>query len=296
MNFFITIQKYRFRGLMTLIIITVPFLGFTQIKKDSLFLQYLINKDQQRDVITLLSELQKKYQDSTQRLLELPYWKGLAYYSLRNLDSSAHYFSKVHPSSVHRNKALFWAGISYSYLGQTQRAFNSLVSVKTTDSVELATKTFELAGIALLQRNFKAYDSTSQYFSTQYYPLQKQQSNFKDYKELMKQQQRRSPLKAVLLSALIPGAGKIYVGKQLGQGVSTFLQNAFLGLQAYEGLRKGGVTSPRFIVFGSLFSLFYVGNIWGSALSGGIKRQEFNDKIDEQILFDMHIPLRTIFN
>jgi hypothetical protein len=61
-------------------------------------------------------------------------------------------------------------------------------------------------------------------------------------------------------------------------------------------LRKDGVSSPRFIIYGSLFSLFYIGNIWGSALSVKIKRQEFNEKIDEQILFDMHIPLRTLFN
>lgn len=296
MSFLITTLKYRIRGLGILLLFLFPLSGFTQVKKDSLFLQYLINKDQQRDIITLLSEFQKKYPDSTQHLLELPYWKGLAYYSLKDLDSSAHYFSKVQPNSLNYNKALFWAGISYSYLHQTKQAYQAISSIKTSDSISVATKTFELAGIALLRRNFSAYDSLSQYFSTQYYPLQKQQSNFKDYQEIIRQQQRKSPLKAALLSAILPGSGKIYVGKQLGQGISTFIQNAILGLQAYEGFRKDGAASPRFIIFGSLFTLFYIGNIWGSAVSVGMKRQEFNDKINEQILFDMHIPLRTIFN
>jgi hypothetical protein len=296
MSFHNTALKYRIRGLGILLFILFPLSGFTQVKRDSLFLQYLIDKDQQRDIITLLSEFQKKYQDSTQHLLELPYWKGMAYYSLRNLDSSAHYFSKVHPNSTNYNKSLFWAGISYSYLQQTQEAYTTILSVNTNDSIGIATKIFELAGIALLRRNFKDYDSLSHHFSTQYYPLQKQQNNFNDYQEMIRQQQRKSPFKAALLSAILPGSGKIYVGKQLGQGISTFIQNAILGLQAYEGYRKDGPASPRFIIFGSLFTLFYIGNIWGSAVSVGVKRQEFNDKINEQILFDMHIPLRTIFN
>jgi TM2 domain-containing membrane protein YozV len=97
------------------------------------------------------------------------------------------------------------------------------------------------------------------------------------------------------MSAIIPGSGKIYAG-QLGQGIAAFLQNAIFGLQAYEGLQKDGIKSPRFIIYGGLFTLFYIGNVWGSALSVQIKRREFNEKVDEQIIFDMHIPLRTIFN
>lgn len=296
MNFYKIVVKHRIQVLVILLLFSSPMLGFAQVKRDSLFLQYLIEKDQQKDIITLLSQFQKKYQDSTQHLLELPYWKGMAYYSLRKLDSSAHYFSKVLPQSINYNKSLFWAGISYSYIHETNRAYEAILSIRTNDSITIATRTFELAGISLLRRRLSDYDSLSQHFSMQYYPLQKQQSNFNDYQEIIRQQQRKSALKAALLSAVLPGAGKIYVGKQLGQGISTFIQNAILGLQAYEGLRKDGVGSPRFIIFGSLFALFYVGNIWGSSVSVGVKRQEFNDKINEQILFDMHIPLRTIFN
>lgn len=279
-----------------LFVAIMPKIACSQIKKDSLFLQYLLAKDEHRDAITLISQLQNRYPDATQQRFELPYWKGLAFYSLKKLDSCTFYFSKVNPSSQYFKKSLFLSGISHSYLRNINQAQKLFLAVDAKDSLTTAIRTFELAGLNLLNRNLSVFDSLKNHFSEEYYPLQKQQSNFKDYREIIQKQQRKSPLKAALLSAIIPGAGKIYVGGQLGQGVSTFIQNAILGLQAYEGLRKDGVSSPRFIIYGGLFSLFYIGNIWGSALSVKIKRQEFNDKIDEQILFDMHIPLRTIFN
>lgn len=279
-----------------LCLITSSIVWSQQIKKDSLFLQYLLSKEEQADAITLLSQLQQRYPESVQHSFELPYWKGLSYYSLKQLDSATHYFTKVKPSSPFYQKTLFLSAISHSYLKNVTKAEEIISTFSTSDSLRQATKTFELAGMALLQRNMPRFDSLSKHFSTSYYPLQKQQDNFRDYKSLIQQQGRKSPLKAALLSAIVPGAGKLYVGGQLGQGVSTFIQNMILGLQAYEGLRKDGVGSPRFIIYGSLFSLFYLGNIWGSAISVSIKRQEFNDKMNEQILFDMHIPLRTIFN
>ena len=282
--------------LFVTVLITSSMAWSQQLKKDSLFLHYLLSKDEQADAITLLSQFQERYPASIQQRLELPYWKGLSYYSLKQLDSATHYFSKVKTTSPFYSKTLFLSAISHSYLKQVSKAQALILAVSNTDSLTQATKTFELAGMALLQRNIPRFDSLQKQFSTSYYPLQKQQDNFKDYKSIIQQQARKSPLKAALLSAIIPGAGKLYVGGQLGQGISTFIQNAILGLQAYEGLRKDGVNSPRFIIYGGLFSLFYLGNIWGSAISVSIKRQEFNDKMNEQILFDMHIPLRTIFN
>ncbi|WP_144080151.1 tetratricopeptide repeat protein [Flectobacillus major] len=269
--------------------------ALAQIKKDSLFLQYLLEKDQHREALTLLSQWQRKYPQSLQQDLDLNYWKGFSHYSLRQLDSSTKYFSAVPKSSLNYTKSLFFASISYSYLQRYSEAELTLQAI-APDSLSTPIKTFELAGIALLRRNHTVFDSLKKQFNETYYPLQKQQGNFIDYQKTIREQQKKSPLKAALFSAIIPGSGKIYAGGQLGQAISTFLQNTLLGLQAYEGLRKDGVTSPRFIVYGGLFSLFYLGNIWGSALSVKIKRQEFNEKVDEQILFDMHIPLRTIFN
>ena len=68
-----------------------------------------------------------------------------------------------------------------------------------------------------------------------------------------------------------------------------------LALVAIEAVILAGVLSPQFLVLGALFGVFYVGNIWGSALSVfSIKKEIFNE-IDRNIIYDMHIPLRRVF-
>jgi len=100
---------------------------------------------------------------------------------------------------------------------------------------------------------------------------------------------------AAFYSAIIPGSGKIYAGR-LGDGLSSFFIVSSLGLITAENWYKAGIKNPKTIFFGSLFSVFYVGNIWGSYFSVQIQNDEFNHEMDHKILFDLHIPLRTIFN
>jgi TM2 domain-containing membrane protein YozV len=65
------------------------------------------------------------------------------------------------------------------------------------------------------------------------------------------------------LSVLVPGMGKIYM-KKPRQGLNMFLANLIFGIQAFESFKKAGPESIRFIAFGSLFSAFYTGNIYGT--------------------------------
>jgi hypothetical protein len=78
-------------------------------------------------------------------------------------------------------------------------------------------------------------------------------------------------------------------------GIYSLLISSLLGLQAYEGFQKDGINSVRFILYGSLFSAFYVANIWGSVLSIKMIKNERTEAIHNQILLDLHIPLRTLF-
>ena len=87
----------------------------------------------------------------------------------------------------------------------------------------------------------------------------------------------------------------MYAGK-VGQGIAGLLSTSLFGLQAYEAYRKDGLNSARFIIFGGLFSAFYVANIWGSVFTVKLRRDEFNNAVNKAILVDLHIPLRTIFN
>ena len=52
-----------------------------------------------------------------------------------------------------------------------------------------------------------------------------------------------------------------------------FVTAAVLGWQAAEGYKNGGVNDPRFIIFGSLFTINYIGNIWGSIVAVNVTYQ-----------------------
>jgi len=103
---------------------------------------------------------------------------------------------------------------------------------------------------------------------------------YKRYKAINK----KSVLLASGFSMIIPGAGKWYYG-QFGAGLNMFIANSVLGLQTYESYKKAGVQSARFYIFGSLFSVFYLSNIYGTC-KGLIKakkdrRKQLNHEISD---------------
>ncbi|MBU3700236.1 MAG: hypothetical protein FGM33_09575 [Candidatus Kapabacteria bacterium] len=84
---------------------------------------------------------------------------------------------------------------------------------------------------------------------------------------------QKSPFIAGLLSGILPGAGKVYTGHTL-DGVLSFLTIAGFGYAAYDGFASDGSSSVRGWIFGSLAGGLYLGNIYGSALSASIVRDE----------------------
>lgn len=114
------------------------------------------------------------------------------------------------------------------------------------------------------------------------------------YYKQINQYPNRSPLLAAVLSGVLPGAGKFYAGSPR-KGLASLLATGVLAAQTVESYQKRGPAHYRTIVFGALFSVFYVGNIWGSVLEVEIKQQEFDEKIDRQILLTIHYPLSRLF-
>ncbi|MBQ3711457.1 MAG: hypothetical protein II891_03565 [Bacteroidales bacterium] len=100
----------------------------------------------------------------------------------------------------------------------------------------------------------------------------------------------KSPLLAGVMSAVIPGSGKIYAG-DLRSGVSTLLIVGALGGMAAESWIKLGGRDWRTIALSSVFGLFYIGNIYGSALSVSVIRNTYQDAEKATLLFDLRIPL-----
>jgi TM2 domain-containing membrane protein YozV len=83
----------------------------------------------------------------------------------------------------------------------------------------------------------------------------------------------KSPAIAGVLSAIIPGSGKMYIG-EWGDGITAFLVTGLFAFLAYDNFRADHTT--RAWIFTGLGAFFYAGNIYGSIASAQI----FNARID----------------
>ena len=83
----------------------------------------------------------------------------------------------------------------------------------------------------------------------------------------------KSPSLAGILSAVIPGSGKMYVG-EWGDGITNLLLTGLFAFLAYDNFKADHTT--RAWIFTGIGAFFYAGNIYGSIASAQI----FNAKID----------------
>lgn len=102
---------------------------------------------------------------------------------------------------------------------------------------------------------------------------------------------KKSPALAAGLSAVVPGLGKVYAGRPR-HGLAAFLPCAVLGFEAAEAYKNGGWKDTRFLVCSSLFSVFYIGNIYGSALTVKAVRNETINDARYRIQADLVLSLR----
>ena len=90
------------------------------------------------------------------------------------------------------------------------------------------------------------------------------------------------------------GLGKVYAG-ELSEGVAAFLTVGSLAAITAENWAKYGVKDWKTILFGTLGAVFYIGNIYGSYVSGSIHNNDLRNAQDTAILYHIHIPLRSVF-
>ncbi|MFH0864979.1 MAG: hypothetical protein V1904_02205, partial [Bacteroidota bacterium] len=225
----------------------------------------------------------------------LYYFAGKVYFASEIFDTASVYFSKVSGNSALHKEAAFYSSfclaedhcydeskISFSSLASSEKFYNEFLN-------------FEQYGAKLLARDTSGCSSLKNTFtySDKNFAVEESKLILIEHDIILMKKMHKSGLLAGCMSAVIPGLGKIYAGKTK-QGLSSFLPVTLLGVQAYEAYRKTGVKSARFILSAGLFSVFYIGNIWGSVLSVSVNRTEIHDEINNQILFHMRIPFQRI--
>lgn len=100
----------------------------------------------------------------------------------------------------------------------------------------------------------------------------------------------KSPILAAAMSAVIPGAGKIYAG-DLRSGISTLLIVGALGAMTAQSALKLGWNDWRTISLSSILGIFYIGNIYGSAITVSIVKNTYQDAQKATLLFGLHTSL-----
>lgn len=258
------------------------------------FISHLIDNSEARNAIYLASQFKNDSLSLVQQD-SLNYYLGWAYYNKRITDTSSMFLDRVSGNSPFYLKSKFYQAFDLAHSKDRNKAYQILNSVDSDSSTSITQlKLLELAGFSLLSKNYPRFDSLSSKFDNSFFSVSDEQRDLKKQAVQMKKYHRKSPVVAGLLSTAVPGLGKFYAGRK-GQGLATFFVVGVLGAVTAENYVRGGPKSPQFITFASLFTMFYVGNIWGSAISVKFAKESFYRTKEDEILLTIHIPLRRVF-
>ena len=216
---------------------------------------------------------------------------GHAFYDCERFDSAAFYLSSISTNFIRYNECKYISAYAFTTICDYSKGVEQLKKIDSSDIKNKELTNFELSGIYLLLRDTLNFSKISKSFTYNLNETSEQEKKILQLNDEIKNNKIKSGLLAGIMSAVIPGLGKIYAGK-IGQGASSFLPVTLMGVMAYESYMKAGISSARFIFSAGLFSIFYIGNIWGSILSVSVSRNEKNNEINNKILFSLRIPLQ----
>jgi hypothetical protein len=273
------------RRLLPLILALIMPLGLRAqqgISKDLGFIDYLIGNNLTRDAMAWLEGSNYAPSDT------LDFLKGLTLYTAGKLDLAAESFLKVPTDSPYYDKSLYFGAVSNAYLGNYAQGLKLIGSAADSEL-----KHYGLAAFNLLLDDKASYELAAKNFTYQDYSLADGEKMFGKIYEDRFNSKQKSPALAGVMSAVIPGAGKWYAGRKDEAIVSFATVGIFAGLTAECWVKKGP-KDWRTIVFGTLGSLFYIGNIYGSYMSVGIYNDNFRNAQNNTIVFNLHVPIRNL--
>lgn len=163
-------------------------------------------------------------------------------------------------NSVLKNKTA-----ALQFYTEHSTAFKNYTDINTITEKHIR---FYQASIAAYEENYEKFNAcweehcTKDTTKSNYY-LDESWNALYDAVTMHRQMKYKNKYFATSLSFIVPGLGKVYLGKPR-QALSTFSGIALLSLESWEAYKKEGIRSPLFITFASLSTLFYVGNLYGT--------------------------------
>lgn len=223
---------------------------------------------------------------------------------LRAIDEYEKYLVTVEDDSVQ-----FKIAIGYSSMNDCEKAINKLSLIKKTSpfyeqsKIELL-KSLYLQNIdsafylyadiimnskSIYSNNAYRFKNTSLLLSKEELPEKEkflipfddeEKKTISDLYDLKKNPPYKSEVFSGILSAIIPGAGKIYT-KEYGDGITAFLLTGLFAYLAYTNFEHDHPT--RAWIFTALGAGFYAGNIYGSIASAQIFNAKINFEFDQGV-------------
>ena len=256
------------------------------------FIKHLQARGHYHEALFLLEHIQVGSLDQADTV---NYLKGWMLYSQKDLEASAFFLRQVRSESPFFDKSNFFAAYNYAYLGNTAVSLDLLSGFEYHPSnAVIAMANFQKAGIALLDRRFEDYEWHARSFKGGFAFMAAEEEKLNDYLSRLESKKNPSPALAGIMSAAVPGLGRIYAGKN-AEGIAGFLYVGAMMLTTWDFYNRLGPRNGFFISSAAITGVFYIGNILGSATAAKRTNNEFNYEMDQRILLDLHIPLRRLF-
>jgi hypothetical protein len=220
----------------------------------------------------------------------------MEYYNAKKFKEAKESLLRVSDSVFFYYKARYLAGLIDVEIDLIDSALSNYANISESNNTDLnELKEFEIAGLYLLKKNYEKFDSLILNYNFKNSLLNEELDNLKKYALVDRNIKRKSMFVAGCLSAVVPGLGKVYAGNN-GQALATFLTCGLFGAIATENIIKQGIKNPQSIFFTGMFGLFYIGNIWGSALSVQLVKTEKQFENKHNILVGLKLPISKFFN
>ena len=278
--------------LPTLIFLIIFHLGQAQNRNELRFIEHLNNKGSFKEVIHLIQSDSCSYNQNQRD--SLFFYRGWAHYSIKNLNQSTESFLNVGKESPFYLKSRFFAGYNQLFLEKYDQSRNIFEQINIQDEGQKSLLNFELSGINMLKGEWVQARDQLKKIKPDIAILSKQLLVLEDICKDQDSRKSKSRFLAGLMSGIVPGSGKIYAGKT-GEGIASMIATAGFGLITWENWHKLGLNNFKTIFFGSIFAATYISNIYGSVISVKIIENNYQNAIHNQILFQLHIPLRNFF-
>lgn len=289
-------------GLLFIILLTLTVLGFflsianaaepIEYYSSENILKFADHLMKQRDYLRAAGEYQRYLFYQPNEKEEINYRIALCYRfggkTEKAIDSFREYLQEF-PESKYVSNVYYQIGVTHFLMQRFKETAKYLnTSIPNITDVRFKTESQQLIGLSyLMQRQWHtAEDIFKELQQSEILSVREKAKAYSEYAIQGTKLPTRSPFIAGFLSTIIPGTGRLYTGR-VGDAFNSLILVGLTGWQTYDGFNRDGITSAKGWTLGTLGTIFYVGNIYGSVISARI----YNREITEEFLSGLSIKL-----